>query len=403
MRVCMVAYTFYETDNRVRRYAETLANRGDHVEALALRRPGQPAYEVISGVHVYRIQRRVVNETGPLSYLLKLLSFLILSTYYLTLHHLRNPYSLVHVHSVPDFEVFSALVPRLTGAKVILDIHDIVPELYASKFKISHDSFAFRLLVWMEKLSGRFANHVIVANHLWYERLILRSIPAAKCTTILNYPDLRIFQPNINTGVAERSDFVLFYPGTLSWHQGADLLILAVARLREIEPQVRLVICGDGPERKKLESLVDEHQLRDRVTISGGVPIERVVAMMQASDLGVEPKRKKSFANEALSTKIFEFMAMGVPVLASDTIIHQRYFSGGLVEFFASEDLDDLVAAIARIIHDVPLRERLRCRGKIHIAENNWSVKRSEYLLLLDRMLEPSAGTLASTSAASDY
>src|SRR6185312_16245180 len=129
MRACMVAYTFYETDNRVRRYAETLVRRGDQVDAIVLRRAGQSSFETINGVNVYRIQRRVIDEGGPFSYLVKLLLFFIRSMWLLTLRHLKKPYDLIHVHPVPDFQVFATLVPRLMGAKVILDIHDIVPEL----------------------------------------------------------------------------------------------------------------------------------------------------------------------------------------------------------------------------------------------------------------------------------
>ena len=387
MRACMVAYTFYETDNRVRRYAETLVKRGDQVDAFVLRRPGQSAFEVICGVRVYRIQYRVINETNPFTYLFKLLLFLVRSAAMLTYYHLRRPYALLHVHSVPDFEVFATLVPRLLGAKVILDIHDIVPELYASKFRIRPTALPFRLLVWMERLSTGYANHVIVANHLWHERLLVRSVPQEKCSTILNYPDPTIFRGQEHDAPADTSEFVLFYPGTLSWHQGVDLLISAVARLRREAPQLRLIIVGDGPERKRLEEQIAAEGLEGAVTISGGVSIEQVAAIMRRVDLGVEPKRKRTFGNEALSTKIFEFMAMGVPVLASDTIINERYFSGGLVEFFCSDDVDGLASAILRLMHDEALRLALRERGHAYILENSWDVKSGEYLRLVDSLL----------------
>src|ERR1043165_9025913 len=125
MRHCMVAYTFYEGDNRVRRYAETLVKRGDEVEAIVLGRKDQKEFDVIQGVEVYRIQKRVKDEKGPLTHLKRLLLFFLRSSWALTRHHLKNPYDLIHVHSVPDFQVFATLIPRLLGAKVILDIHDI--------------------------------------------------------------------------------------------------------------------------------------------------------------------------------------------------------------------------------------------------------------------------------------
>ncbi|WP_263358372.1 glycosyltransferase [Acidicapsa ligni] len=385
----MVAYTFYETDNRVRRYAETLVRRGDQVDAIVLRRPGQTPFDVIRGVNVYRIQKRVVDETHPFTYLAKLLFFLLRSFYMLSTHHLRRHYDLIHVHSIPDFEVFSTLIPRLMGAKIILDIHDIVPELYASKFKISIKSFPFRLLVWMEKLSVRYSHHVIIANHLWFERLVSRSASLERCSTILNYPDPLIFHSVKGPATQHSDEFVMCYPGTLSWHQGVDLIILAVARLRDKAPNLRLLVFGDGPERDKLQALVKEHRLENQVTIGAGVALEQVAEVMRHVDLGVEPKRKRSFGNEALSTKILEFMAMDVPVLASDTLINQRYFSGGLVDFFVSDDVDDLASAIFRLMNDSQRCATMRERGLQYIQLNNWDAKMHEYLDLVDVLVQP--------------
>ncbi len=393
MRACMVAYTFYETDNRVRRYAETLVKRGDQVEAIVLRRPGQSPFEVIRGVHVYRIQPRIIDETNPFTYLVKLLLFFWRSARMLTLHHWKQSYDLIHVHSVPDFEVFSTLVPRILGAKVIIDIHDIVPELYASKFKITKQSPLFRLLVFMEWISVRYAHHVIIANHLWHERLVSRSARAEHCTTILNYPDLSIFCERQNRPEKAPGDFVLFYPGTLSWHQGVDLILQAIARLGERAPNLKLVVVGDGPEQNNLLQLVHSLGLDKRVAIGEGVALEKVAEAMSAADLGIEPKRKSTFGNEALSTKIFEFMAMRVPVLASDTAINRRYFGNGLVEFFPSEDVEGLANAIYQLMQDPAKLAHLREGGLHHIERNNWTVKMHEYLSLTNRLVSAASRT----------
>ncbi|GGA59901.1 glycosyltransferase WbuB [Edaphobacter acidisoli] len=382
----MVAYTFYETDNRVRRYAETLVRRGDEVDAIVLRREEQSSFDIIKGVNVYRIQRRVIDEGGPFSYLVKLLLFFVRSMWLLTLRHAKRPYDLIHVHSVPDFQVFSTLFPRLMGAKVILDIHDIVPELYASKFRISERSLPFRMLVLMEKLSVVYSNHMIVANHLWMERLGCRSGHPEKCTTILNYPDPVIFRSQPSKP-RQDGEFVMCYPGTLSWHQGVDLIIDAMARLGDKAPNLRLIIFGDGAERERLTAMVKDYGLGDRVSIGGGIPIEQVASTMASVDLGIEPKRKRSFGNEALSTKILEFMAVGVPVLASNTRINRMYFEDGLIGFFESEDIDDLAAGILRLIEQPACASAMRERGLKFIEENNWNIKKHEYLDLVDGLV----------------
>ncbi|MBD3244152.1 MAG: glycosyltransferase, partial [Chitinivibrionales bacterium] len=246
MRACMVAYTFYEGDNRVRRYGEALARRGDEVDALTLRQDDAPSQTVVNGVRVHKIQRRAPNEHHKYDYLLRLLAFLLHSAWTLTVLHARRRYDLIHVHSIPDFEVFAALFAKLTGAKVILDIHDSVPELYAGKFGATTTSPLFRLLVLIERFSGGFADHVIVANHIWRERIVARSVAPRKCTVIMNYPDPAIFRER--RGRRKDDAFVLLYPGTLSRHQGIGTAIRALTHLRDVVPHVELHIYGGGTD-----------------------------------------------------------------------------------------------------------------------------------------------------------
>ena len=386
MKACMLAYTFYDADNRVRRYAEALVRRGDQVDAIALARKGQPAFEVIRGVRVYRIQSRVINETGPFSYLIKLLLFFFRSAWFLAVKQFREPYDLIHVHSVPDFEVFATIVPRLLGCKVILDIHDIVPEFYASKFKVKEDSLVFRMLVMLERLSIAYSNHVIIANHLWYDKLTQRSVRKEKCTAVINYPDPSIFS---RRGSPARTDneFVMCYPGTLSWHQGLDIAVEAVALLRERVPALRLQLIGDGPERESLRRLIRERGLEDRITLTGLIPMEQVAEIMSRIDLGIVPKRADSFGNEAFSTKIMEFMAMNVPVLASRTKIDEYYFNDRIVQFFESGNARDLADKILLLIERPARRAELLAFSAEFIALNNWDVRQHEYFELVDRLL----------------
>jgi glycosyltransferase involved in cell wall biosynthesis len=384
----MLAYTFYERDNRVRRYAEALVKRGDQVDAFALSRDEQPPFELIQGVRVFRIQKRSIDETGPFSYLIKLLSFFFRSAWFLTISHLREPYDIIHVHSVPDFEVFATLIPRLMGARVILDIHDLVPEFYGSKFKVGERSLIFRLLVLLERLSISYSNHVIISNHLWYEKLVKRSVRPGKCTAIINYPDLSIFsrrpRPTTSNG-----DFVMCYPGGLTWHQGLDIAIEAVSLLRDRAPNLKFVIVGDGPDREKLKGMIVQQHLADRVFISGLVPLERVAEIVACSDLGVVPKRKDSFGNEAFSTKIMEFMAMNVPVVAARTRIDEYYFTDKMVQFFDSGHAEDLADKILDLIQNPDQRSALCKSSSEFITQNNWDVKKQGYLTLVDRLTMP--------------
>jgi glycosyltransferase involved in cell wall biosynthesis len=273
------------------------------------------------------------------------------------------------------------------GSKVILDIHDLVPEFYASKFGISHRSLTFRLLVWIEKLSSIGSNHVIISNHLWYTTLTGRSVKPARCTAIINYPDLSLFYRRPRSSQTSGGDFVLCYPGTLNRHQGLDVAINAVAIVRKTMPDVRFRIIGRGPEREKLQHLIKDQRLEDCVSISDAVPIEQIAEVMANTDLGIVPKRKDSFGNEAFSTKIMEFMAMGVPVVASDTRIDRYYFNDDLVQFCESGNAEDFAAKIVELARSPEKRDALRSSATRFIEQNNWDVKKYEYLDLVDHLL----------------
>ncbi len=388
MRVCMVAYTFYEGDNRVRRYAESLKRRGDQVDAIVLRQDGAASFAQVSGVNVYKIQKRALDEKKKMDYLVKLLLFLVRSAVLLARLQFKKGYDLVHVHSVPDFEVFAALVPKLFGAKVVLDIHDIVPELFASKFGAKQGSLLFRMLVLMERLSMAFSDHVIVANHIWHERLVVRSVPPRKCSVVMNYPDPHIFIRKANMRRVRGKHYVIVYPGTLSIHQGLETAIRAVHKLKEQIPELQFHIYGKGTDESYFVSLVRDLGLEDRVFFRGIVPIEKLPEVIEQADLGVEPKLSRTFGNEAFSTKILEFMAMGVPVVASDTLVHSRYFDETLLQFFRSEDVDDLSSKILRVRNDVQLRERMVNNALKFMQENNWEAKKHLYHALVDSLVK---------------
>jgi glycosyltransferase involved in cell wall biosynthesis len=386
MKVCMLAYTWYEPDNRVRRYAETLVKRGDQVDAVVLRREGQPSkMEVVEGVYVYRIQRRVINEKGKITYLAKLLLFFVRSFFFLAWKQLRDPYDLIHVHSVPDFEVFAALVPKLMGAKVILDIHDLVPEFYLTKFRTTPDSLIFKLLVGVERMSASFADHVIAANHIWLKRLYERSVRREDCTVILNFPDTDIF--HLRGRTRTDSKFIMVYPGTMTHHQGVDIAVRAFALIADQCPEAEFHLYGGGDQVDYLRTLIAELKLQERVFLKGGRKLQEIAVIMENSDLGVVPKRNDGFGNEAFSTKIFEFMVEDVPVIVSSTAIDRYYFNDCVVKFFEANNEKKLTEAMVQLIRHPEQRQELVRNAREFIKDYTWEKNKCIYLDLVDSLV----------------
>jgi len=385
-KACMVAYAFYENDARIRRYVDSLIAKGWKVDIIALRTKNQSRFEVINGAKIYRIQTRERNEKNKWQYFFRILLFFWQSFFFLSRHHLRSPYSFIHVHSIPDFEVFATLLAKLIGAKIILDIHDLVPEFYSNKFNAQPGSFMVRALLLLEKICCGFADQVIVANDIWAEKLMIRSVKSTKCSAIINYPDLHIFHP-LTHNAQEKNHFTLLYPGSLHYHQGVDLAIKAIAIVKEVIPQVKLHIYGDGPEKQNLLNLIKQLGLDYIVELHEPVELSRIVRVMANADVGIVPKRADSFGNEAFSTKIMEFMAMGIPVIVSDTKIDRFYFDPSIVMFFQAGNEHDLAEKVITLYHNPKLREQLAINSINFIKDNNWQIKEKLYFRIINSVL----------------
>jgi glycosyltransferase involved in cell wall biosynthesis len=384
-RVCMVAYAFYESDTRIMQYATALVQRGDVVDVIALRRDESlPLFQVVQGVNVYRIQTRVVNEKGLFSYSSRILKFLFKAGLFLWRRGDQNNYDLVHVHNVPDLLVFAAVVPKLKKIPVILDIHDLLPEFYASKFKVKNTSLVFKLMTWVEKRSAAFSDHVIVANHIWRDRYATRSSQAEKCSVVRNRPDLEIFTRRAGRDRVSDGRFLMVYPGSLNGHQGLDIAIRAFARIEKQMPDAEFHIYGEGPAKPGLMALAQELN-QQRVFFHDFLPSVEIAQVMAKADLAIEPKRTNSaFSNEALSTKILEFMSLGVPVIACRTRIHYYYYDDSIIQYYENDDDAQLAQQIVRLRQDPYRRAALVENAKRYVKANTWNACKHEYLELVD-------------------
>jgi len=382
----MITHSFYESDNRVLRYAETLAARGDSVDVLALRRnPDMPVEETINGVKLHRIQDRLgKKEKSKGSFLKPLLRFLLASSRHLNRLHRQGRFDLVHVHNIPDFMVFAAWRPKLSGTKVILDIHDIVPEFFSSKFGTSKGS----ALVWglkvAERASAAMADHVILANHLWLEKYTSRSARKEKCSVFINHVDENIFHQRPRTRTDRKP--VVMFPGGLQWHQGLDIAIRAFKLLHERMPEAEFHIYGDGNMKAELVSLTSELGLNGSVKFFNPMPIKQIADVMAQADLGVVPKRADSFGNEAYSTKIMEFMSLGVPMVVSSTKIDRYYFDDLVVRFFESGNVEQLAEAMQEVLSKPELRDKMVRQAQDYVSRNSWASRKGEYVQLVDRL-----------------
>src|SRR3989337_130232 len=124
----MVVYNYFPQDARPRREAEALINAGYTVDIICLRLPDQTKVEKTCGVNTYRVNISKTRSTKS-KYIFLYASFFIRSFFVLNRLFIKNRYSVIHVHNMPDFLVFLSIIPKLFGSKVILDLHDPTQEM----------------------------------------------------------------------------------------------------------------------------------------------------------------------------------------------------------------------------------------------------------------------------------
>ncbi len=377
-KIAMVVFSHYPLDVRVRREAEALAAAGICVDVICLRGDGEADCHRINGVTAHRISLKR-KRAGKMRYLWEYGCFLILSFLRLSLLHFRNRYKIVHIHNLPDILVLSALVPKLTGAKIILDMHESMPEFYMRKFGISQNRWMIRIIKLAEKFSVNFADHVIAATPFIKEKLVGRAVHSDKCTVILNLPDIRYFRGSSSRAHRADGTFNVIYPGTLSEIHGVDVAIRAMKLVcREISASIRFHIYGSGSAEASLKQLVKSLQLEEVVFFHPLVPLEKLAEILEVMDAGIVPKRDGLFSGEAISTKLFDFAATGIPGIVSRTRGDSLFFDDSMVLFFEPENAWELADCILRLYRNPGLRLRLAANAKTVIRKMNWEILKQD-------------------------
>ena len=245
----MLAYTHYSIDSRVRREAEALAARGDQVDMISLIEEG--VGKELNGVRFFPISLIRYRGSSNLVYMVQYFIFFIIATVRITRLHMKHRYQVIQVHTMPDFMVFATLIPKLMGAKIILDVHDLMPELYASKFRLSLSHPVIRFITWIELISIGFAHQAIAVHVPHRNVLIAHGNPEDKLQILLNVPDLKGLNIESTTRNSVHDTFNLLDHGTIAKRHGLEIAIDAVAELKDEIPSIRLSIIGAGDDRRR--------------------------------------------------------------------------------------------------------------------------------------------------------
>jgi len=388
----MVTFSPYPFDPRPRRAADALVQQGMTVDLVCQADEKSPTHQAGNGVDVFRlpIKRR---RGGKFAYAWQYSTFILMSAGLFALRSFRRRYDLIYVHNMPDILVLSSLLPKALGAKVILDQHDPMPELMMTIFNLDENSSLVRLLRRLEKWSIARADLVLTVNIACKRIFGSRSCRPEKIGVVMNSPDGEIFRfraacSRETLSQTPEKRFVMMYHGSIVERNGLDLAVEAFARVREVVPAAELRVFG----RKTpfLERVMDDARkngLTDRVYYLGPKSLEELVPEIENCDVGIIPNRRSAFTDINTPTRIFEYLALGKPVIAPRCPGVQDYFEADSLLFFESGNADDLAQKIEYAYsHKTQAIETAERAQQAYLA-HTWPLERQRLVNLVHELL----------------
>jgi glycosyltransferase involved in cell wall biosynthesis len=384
-RIAVLRQYYFPQDIRVRREVDALLGAGHEVEVICLARAGEPHHERRGRLTVWRLPMRH-RRAGATAYVAEHAAFLVAAGTLLALRHLRRRFDVVQANSIPDSVLFAALVPRLMGARLVLDLHETMPEFLATRFGTTAEGLGVRAAAAVEQTAIRLADATLTCTEPMRRAFAGRGADAARVHVVHNAADERIFRADGHVPDHDpRDEFRLICHGAIEERYGHDTVLRAMALLRDDMPHLRFRVFGEGSEKRRFQQLATELGVADRVWWSDGLaPMHELIRGIAQADAGVVAMKRDAFRDLTHCNKMFEFFAMRRPVITSWTRSVAEYFDDEAVEFFTADDPEDLARAIRRL-HADPARRAALVDGAARESEPlRWARQRELYLSLID-------------------
>lgn len=389
-RAGMVVFSPYPADPRPRRAADALLQEGMTVDLICEGGDGFPRRERRGGLDITRIPIRH-ERGGAVSYAYQYSLFIFLSATLFAWRSLRRKYDLIYVHNMPDILVASAWFPKLLGARVILDQHDPMPELMRTIFGKEENSFAVRVIAYLEKWSFRRADRIVTVNEACRKIFSARSCDAGKIAVVMNTPDESIFPTRPARSYPSRSKdqpFVIMYHGSLVERNGLELAVDALAQVVEKVPSAELRIYGR--RSSYLDAVMEKVKrldLEKHVEYLGPKKLEDLVLAIQSCDVGVIPNQRNTFTDINTPVRLFEYLSLGKPVVAPRTPGILDYFGPEDMFYFDSGNAEELAERIEYVAsHPMEAMETAE-RGQQVYHDHTWQQERETLVQVVSSLV----------------
>jgi glycosyltransferase involved in cell wall biosynthesis len=400
-RVCVVSQRYYPGDARMATEIHALQEAGYAVDVVVMQKSGQRRSEVVDGVQIYRVPSMERQRAGKLRYVLGYAAFFVPVFFLLIYLQITRRYRLIHITNLPDALVFTALLPRFLGAKVMFDIRECTAEMFLDRFGFDMQSRAMKLMVWLEQASLNLADATVTCTEQMKQAVVKRGADAAKISVMLNVPDAKVFKDPVLPDVNAATDqlFKIITHGTIIRRYGHEVLLKAMPYVVAQVPSARLEVLGRGQLQPELERMVSELGLEGIVTFGGFVPDDELMRRLRAAHVGVVPLLRTVESDLVHTYKMFEYIALGLPVVISRTTAAAAYFDDDSMQFCEAGDERDLARAIIALYRDPERRCAIAKHALKRYEQYAPATQRAAYLEVVQRLLKDEPAPALQTSA----
>jgi glycosyltransferase involved in cell wall biosynthesis len=299
-------------------------------------------------------------------------------------------FDVVHAANPPDILLLAALPLKRRGTRFVFDHHDLVPELFATRFG-GDRGFLYRTLLILERATFAAADVVIATNDSYARVATTRGRKRPDDVFVVrNGPDLARFTSTSPDPPRRRDDLHLItYVGVMGPQDGVDHALRALAVLRARRRDWRAVFAGHGEALPSVRELATELGLADVVEFPGFLDDDAVVGLLGRSDVCLAPEPKNRFNEASTMMKIAEYMAMSRPTVSYD-LVESRVTAGDAALYARPDDVESFARCIEELLDDPARRARMGAigRGRVESALS-WSHSKpallAAYLRVVDR------------------
>ncbi len=372
----------YPVDPRVRQEAKTLSEAGYQVSVICPRATNQPWCENDNGVSIFRYPS--LQAQGFLGYILEYSYSLAAMSILSLIVWVYSGFDVIHAANPPDSAVFIALFYKLFGKRFVFDHHDIAPEMYLVRYKNKGSQVVYRILVWLEKTSCRFADHVIATNQSHKNVEMQRGlVPEDHITIVRNGPAmacLNLARPD--TCSREKEKVVFGYIGVIGPQDGLDYLLRALQLLNTVlqRNDFSCMIIGEGSALAELKIQAKHLGLLQYVSFTGFLPQAEALKRLSTVDICVDPDPSNIYNDRCTMIKLMEYMALGKPIVAFD--LPEHHVTAGDAALYArpNEELD-FARQIMTLMDDCQHRAKMGQIGMKRVEnELAWSYQAQKLL-----------------------